>query len=620
MVKFSRTSGRGSDTYRHIPRITLVYFLATFVMCVTSFFLGVIYNLRKVIPLNYQDSPLRPIGYNSHYNFHLRRDDPRIVDIVEQRVEAELSKAGASDLNIGRTPDTLRFDSKVAGYAQGMARVQKDDFLTKFDYGPPMDKGFGSKTSDVLLLYNTVGSTPTHPDTAHVVRYDIAGGTGIPSLDVDDATENCHTMNVLSTNNPGNTQQCLAIVGNYESYHLQRWMRVNSKGGAIDGNLPLRAVSRGYGSQGTQSFRVPGENSMRKHQEMFQTYLNTVDDVMKELRPVAEKVAVENTIIVMTCNMGQSELLMNFVCHAHARGLNLGNVLFFPTDRETMELAEGMGLTTFYDERNFGKLPSGEAKRYGDRNFVAMMFAKVLVVHLVNILGYDLLFQDVDVVWYKNPLTFFHNKSNEYVDFDIYFQDDGAHSSRYAPLSANSGFYYARYNQRTRYLFASLLYAGDIIIESDSHQQVLIQLMNEHSSLFGLRVKVFSRDTDEFPGGFHYHRRKDLMKKIVMGEVEPYIFHMSWTHNKDNKLKFFQQMGEWHLEDKCIGNNRTEIGLNNKTRGSEKEENVGASNMMPLVMPCCLVKPNITCHYRDKPSKVPCKESDPIDKGRPSFW
>jgi len=79
-----------------------------------------------------------------------------------------------------------------------------------------------------------------------------------------------------------------------------------------------------------------------------------------------------------------------------------------------------------------------------------MMFAKVVCVQLITLLGYDLLFQDVDVVWYKDPLPFFHNNTSPISHFDIYFQDDGAHSLRYAPFSANSGFYYVRNNDRTR--------------------------------------------------------------------------------------------------------------------------------------------------------------------------
>ena len=70
--------------------------------------------------------------------------------------------------------------------------------------------------------------------------------------------------------------------------------------------------------------------------------------------------------------------------------------------------------------QNFGDMPSEAAKGYGDRKFVAMMLAKVFCVQMVSMLGYDLLFQDVDIVWYKQPLEYFNGLGND--GFDIYFQ------------------------------------------------------------------------------------------------------------------------------------------------------------------------------------------------------
>eukprot|EP00979_Chaetoceros_neogracilis_P002960 scaffold493_cov258-Chaetoceros_neogracile.AAC.8 len=445
--------------------------------------------------------------------------------------------------------------------------------------------------AEVLLFYNNDKALPSKEEYKRQVQYD--NGSGVGLLDVESATENCDTMNVINTNNPGNTRQCFAIVGNYESYHVQRWMRVPLEKGKVDPKEPLRAVSRGYDKNGAQQFVPPSEKDIVKHWGILKTYFEGYEENMAELKSVAEKVAIKNTVIVMTCNMGQSELLMNFVCNAKAKGLDVSNVLVFPTDQETQDLAEGLGLATFYDKKNFGDMPSGEAKHYGDKAFVAMMFAK-----------------DVDVVWYKNPLEYFHDPTNEFRDFDMYFQDDGAHTTRYAPLSANSGFYYVRNNQRTRYLFTSLLYNGDQILTSHSHQEALVQLMNEHSSLFGLRVKVLSRDMDEFPGGWHYHRHsKDYMIKVVKEEITPIIFHMSWTKNKDNKLKFFQQMGQWYTNDACIAHTKNDIMGNHDMAEGDS-----------LLEPCCLAEPNIVCHYRDKPSKIPCRDVDPIDEGRPSFW
>jgi len=373
---------------------------------------------------------------------------------------------------------------------------------------------------------------------------------------------------------------------------------------------PLYSVGRGTTDKGRSPFNPPRDNDIKKHWEMLRRYLNSFDEVVAELKPIAQSVAIKNTIVVMTCNMGQSELLMNFICNARGRGLDTSNVLIFPTDIETKDLAEGLGLKTFYDHRNFDALPSKEARSYGDRTFVAMMFAKVVCVQLLNMLGYDLLFQDVDVVWYKNPLDYFQDESNPYHDFDMYFQDDGAHSVRYAPTSANSGFYYVRNNEKTRYFFISLLYAGDLILRAASHQQAMIQVMAEHSSLFGLKVKILDREMEEFPGGWHYHRRKEFVRKHLKRETNTIIYHMSWTANKDNKLKFYQQMGEWYLDEKCIHETKQSILSHNNTT------EVSA----PLIESCCLAEAKVTCHYRDKPSIIPCKDSDPIDKGGRSFW
>eukprot|EP00557_Chaetoceros_sp_GSL56_P007231 CAMPEP_0176488264 /NCGR_PEP_ID=MMETSP0200_2-20121128/6610_1 /TAXON_ID=947934 /ORGANISM="Chaetoceros sp., Strain GSL56" /LENGTH=537 /DNA_ID=CAMNT_0017885223 /DNA_START=206 /DNA_END=1816 /DNA_ORIENTATION=- len=537
MVQISRISS--SSRRRNLSSTcSLFQIFQTVSLIVVSFYVGTLYSDI------FDDGHCASNSSTSQeeQTFH---NQGNIDEIVQRRVESELAKLHTNEQNkhdsVTNNDNTwnkhgdqlLYFPKETSSFLNGIARIEKDAFVKKFDYGLPIEEP-NQKIGEVLLLYNSAHALPTREEDQHVVQYNAGSGFGI--LDVDTATENCDTMNVINTNNPGHTRQCLAIVGNYESYHIQRWMRVpeNSSGGRSGGKLdkeqPLRAVSRGHDSNGSQQFVPPDKKTIMKHWEMLRTYLDGFEETLANLKAVAEKVAVKNTIIVMTCNMGQSELLMNFVCNAKAKGLDVSNVLVFPTDQETKDLAEGLGLTTFYDEKNFGKLPKGEAKHYGDRAFVAMMFAKVVCVQMINYLGYDVLFQDVDVVWYKNPLDFFHDPENELHGFDMYFQDDGAHSVRYSPYSANSGFYYIRSNAETKYFLVSLLYAGDMIITSKSHQQALIQVLAEHASQFGTRVKILSRDMNEFPGGWHYNSKakKDFMKSIAKGDIVPYIFHMSW--------------------------------------------------------------------------------------------
>jgi len=534
-------------------------------------------------------------------------------ELIEMQVKEELAKHKKDTDAANSSNNNRRFPTTMNKFANGIARVNKDKLDEFFDFGNPLSKGKGGE-EDALIIYHSKGAIPKDESVAHSVSFD--DGNGIPLLDPQTATENCDAMNVVFTANPGNTRQCTALIGNYESYHIQRWMRVDTvKTTAIDPSLPLQLVSRGYASRGKTNFYAPPSDSkyspVKRHWVQLKTFLQNVDEVLGDLKPILEKIARNNAVVVMTVNMGQSSLLMNFACSARRRGFDLGNVLVFPTDMESKKLAEGLGLATYFDEHNMSTIPKGEARRYGDKIFRSMMYAKVLCVLYPLLLNYDVLFQDVDIVWYKDPMPFFQDSDNPKVaNFDVLFQHDGSDSVRYAPYSANSGFYYVRANKRSQYLFTSLLYHSDLIITWDSHQQVLIQLLAEHSSLFGLNVKIFSRDTEYFPGGWQYHSRKDFMKKMMEGETDSYIFHMSWTENKDNKLLFLRQLGQWFVNEQCVGKNAEEI-----LGGVEIQTGI------PLFEPCCAAEALVSCHYKDKASVNSCKgKGENIDKYGTPFW
>jgi len=78
---------------------------------------------------------------------------------------------------------------------------------------------------------------------------------------------------------------------------------------------------------------------------------------------------------------------------------------------------------------------------------------------------------------------------------------------------------------------------------------------------------------------------------------------MCWTANKDDKLLYLQQLGEWYLPDSC-GNNEL-----SSMRGD-------AGKMAD----CCLAEPAISCHFIDKPSIVKCDESPNRDQNGKKFW
>ena len=170
----------------------------------------------------------------------------------------------------------------------------------------------------------------------------------VPEMAVEDAVESCEYLNVVLTDH-GNRHQCLAIIPQYESYHVQKWMRLDDSS-KVDPKAELKLVSRGQ-KNGPNEFNPPSESDTRKHWEMLQQYFQNVDDVLGDLKPILSKIAVDNTVIVMVVNFGQSELLMNFVCSARARKFDLSNVIVFTTDEESTKLVTSLGLTAYYDKR-----------------------------------------------------------------------------------------------------------------------------------------------------------------------------------------------------------------------------------------------------------------------------
>lgn len=278
---------------------------------------------------------------------------------VNAKVQEELEKHRRA-LSKDLTSQKRRFPKTMEKIANGVARVKKDDLGEFFDFGNPMDPAKGTGEEDAMIIYQSKSSLPSSDKSlAHSAEYN--DGRGIPLTDAQTATENCDSLGVIFMGNPGNTRQCTAIIGNFESYHIQRWMKVDTvKSTPVRADLPLALVSRGYASRGKANFYAPPSDGkfspVRRHWKALRTFLQNVDSVLVDLEPILKRVARNNVVVVLTCNMGQSALLMNFACSARRRGFDLGNVLVFPTDVETKELAEGLGLATYYDEKVRGLL------------------------------------------------------------------------------------------------------------------------------------------------------------------------------------------------------------------------------------------------------------------------
>lgn len=240
----------------------------------------------------------------------------------------------------------------MSKFMAGASRVSKTDFFDHLNLGVPMDPEHEGD-SQVLVLHQRSQALPT--------RYQDYSEP-IPTFETSqEALEHCEIVNIVYTDHSASKNQCLAIVPQYESFVMQRYLRLpveTPSDAKPNANLlapehPLRFVGRGMKNNGHNEFDPPSTSKMKQHMELLQSYLANLPASLADLKPLVEHVATPTTktVIVMMSNFGQSELLVNFVCAAKSRGIDTSHILVFATDVETKDLAEHLGLTAFFDER-----------------------------------------------------------------------------------------------------------------------------------------------------------------------------------------------------------------------------------------------------------------------------
>jgi len=424
-------------------------------------------------------------------------------------------------------PSSRQDQSKTTVIAQtsnaDTVKVSADEFHSHFEYGFPTPRETDEKddANEVLFMTKPISNN----------------SMAVPLLSVDDATSTCTDVIAIYVKElNGGSQPCIALVGSSSgTHHLLRYKR---KGPTFE-----RVGMKG------RFMRAPPESAIIQHQKNILSLFTHLDEALDELRPILERIHRDKAVVVMCINQGYLPLLMNFVCESRRNGVDLSSVLVFATDEETHKIAMMLGLTTYYSEKLLGNVPTKRAKNLGDKTFALATFAGSISVFLVNSLGYDVLFQDADVVNFRNPLDFFQ-KTEWTRRYDVLFMDDGNSNWEYQPFRANQGFYFVRYNDRTRHLMNSYIFNGVLVATSGIDQIVMSLLLNEHSAFHGLNVKTL--DWKDFPGGREFRTNKNYMKELSDGNRTPWIFHMHWTANLDDKIKFFRQSHMWSTNSDCL--------------------------------------------------------------------
>eukprot|EP01035_Chromulina_nebulosa_P026050 gene26050-34049_t len=309
----------------------------------------------------------------------------------------------------------------------------------------------------------------------------------------------------------------------------------------------------------TGFFRQPPLDSGRERiYEKAQPFFEYFDEINEQL---SDKLSLNDIksgddLIVMVVNEGEIDLYLNFACSCQQHDISLDNLLVFSGSKEIIDIIESTGAMALY-HIGYGSVSKKASMDYLDRTFVDMMWYKAFSVYLILRQGINVLFQDVDLVWFKSPFSYFREyllsdrDRSDLTSYPIegFFSDDGQRTHRYTPFFANSGFYYLTSTPRTIYLTWSIMTAFDIVQVTGSHQNVLTMRLMEGLGLNYTQVKLLS--LDDFPTGITYHHNKKFMKKFFDHQVSPYNFHMCWTQGKQDKLVNFKKSLMWYVTETC---------------------------------------------------------------------
>ena len=261
--------------------------------------------------------------------------------------------------------------------------------------------------------------------------------------------------------------------------------------------------------------------------------------------PTIKKMAAtnKNTIIILLVNSGQMSLFLNFICSCEKRNLAWKEFVFvFALDAKAKVLLDHLGVASYHlDDTDI----ANAAKVFSDTTFSKVIFFKTAVTYDVLLLGVNVLFQDVDIVWKSSPVAYFQDPARE--EIDMFFMKDG-NSNTQQPLYANSGFHFNRYNERTLKLWEeTYLNAHTAPVQ----QQVIQPLLIHHFFVNSLRVYILPNEFAngnlwQIPGG---------TGRIPKNWI---VLHASWTSNLPHKVKKFIATNEWY--DACIEDkNKTSV-------------------------------------------------------------
>lgn len=257
---------------------------------------------------------------------------------------------------------------------------------------------------------------------------------------------------------------------------------------------------------------------------------------------ITEKVAINNTVILTALTFGYRDMMMNWVCNL--RQLGITNFVIASLDGELYKYAYTRSLPTYYEDRVSVRTPDGRDgdAAYGSPSFKQITKEKSRVVLRLMKLGYNVLWSDCDIFWFRNPLPDLWSRNAD-LSIQSNAPDDEASNGR---RRLNSGFYLAVSSPQLIKAFRDIVRYGaqskmseqpcfyDVLCGKDGSTAV-----GQDGCTYGLDVRVKVLPRERYPNGVTKKIWDAPAGRILDTHPGLIILHNNWVKGKSVKAMRF---------------------------------------------------------------------------------
>ncbi|CAI5501533.1 unnamed protein product [Closterium sp. Naga37s-1] len=235
------------------------------------------------------------------------------------------------------------------------------------------------------------------------------------------------------------------------------------------------------------------------------------------------------TLVAVTA--GYAEMLMSFVCRLRSLGL-ASNLLVAALDEDLYRFAFTQGLPVYYEQAS-EEVKNMRASECGYGSQCFRHFTKLKSRSVLKVLnaGYSVLWTDVDIVWFTDPLP-------DLLSFGpgtlpIQSNEPDANLPGTGVRRINSGFYFARADRKTIAAFEAIT------------AHAAATKLSEQPSFYD----VLCGEAGELVAAGAVHglwEQKDVRRACA--KVGCSILHNNWISGREEKMRRFLANDMWHYD------------------------------------------------------------------------